>query len=63
MDRIAEHVFVDEKCQYCGVSSNEAEKMCNFRDAPPRAVPESIFANLAQIGERLKEILNEEKRT
>lgn len=63
MARIAEHHFVDDKCQYCGVSSSEAQRLCEFRDAPPRAVPVSVFTDLGSIGDRLKEILREEQRT
>ena len=62
MSRIAEHAWQDGACIYCKVTAEQSEKSCIFRDAPPRPVPESIFADLGAIGDELARIKREEGR-
>lgn len=60
MTRIAEHVWADGKCLHCGLLSHQSDKSCIFRDGPKRPRRASIFADLASIGERAREIRTEE---
>lgn len=61
--RIAEHSFPEVgPCVHCGVDQAEREKSCIFRDAPPRAVPVSVFHDLGEIGIRMRAIKAEEGR-
>lgn len=60
MNRIAEHVWADGKCLHCGLTTDKSDKSCIFRDAPPRPVPTSIFADLGEIGDLMKKIQAEE---
>lgn len=62
MNRIAEHVWQDGACIHCKISPEDSARLCVYRDAPPRAVPESIFANLGAIGDELARIRKEEGR-
>lgn len=48
----------DHRCDNIG---EQAERPCIPREIP-RAVPESVFAKLGDIGERLQEIKREENR-
>jgi len=54
---------VDEKCRHCGVAKTSWDaQSCHTRyiEPMPRAVPQSVFADLGAIGDRLAEIRREE---
>jgi hypothetical protein len=64
MTQIRQHDYVDGVCQHCGDKETDnkgehAERLCVSRETP-RSIPVSIFANLGEIGNRLKEIRAEE---
>lgn len=65
---IREHVWDEAgQCIHChdhrrDNTEEQAERACVSREVP-RAVPESVFAKLGDIGERLQEIKREENRS
>lgn len=63
-NRINTHAFESGVCTFCKClrDSPESAKSCDWRDAPPRPVPVSVFADLGSIGDRLKEIVQKEGR-
>lgn len=64
-DRICEHYYPPGivNCQHCGThESRRGDQSCIWRDAPPRPVPESVFAKPWEIGDRLRAIRLEEGR-
>lgn len=56
-ERIAVHEFVDGKCTHC--EQDDPDRMCKYRDAPPRAVPPSGVDAYDFIRQRVAELAKE----
>ena len=64
-EMLREHDFIDGVCRWCGARHNLLRLLTcvpRWVEKRPRSTPTSVFADLASIGERMREMQAGERR-